>query len=136
MEYIPKKIGVIISVDGNVSQVGLYNTTNDVDTAKYVETRLGNKTEKSMKISVEGEGTATFDAISFPAPGKYSYELKEDVLNLGGYRFDKSRYQVVFTVEEDPEEALKLLVKKLLTAIVMLVFNVLLPLKHLVLPWH
>ena len=30
----------------------------------------------------------------------------------------------------------KLLVKKLLTAIVMLVFNVLLPLKHLVLPWH
>lgn len=72
----------------------------------------GNKTEKSMKISVEGEGTATFDAISFPAPGKYSYELKEDVLNLGGYRFDKSRYQVVFTVEEDPDEALKLLVKK------------------------
>ena len=31
---------------------------------------------------------------------------------------------------------LNLLVKKLLTAIVMLVFNVLLPLKHLVLPWH
>lgn len=35
MEYSPKKIGVIISVDGNVSQVGLYNTTNDADVFWY-----------------------------------------------------------------------------------------------------
>lgn len=43
MEYIPKKIGVIISVDGNVSQVGLYNTTNDVDVFWYGDILSGAK---------------------------------------------------------------------------------------------
>lgn len=72
----------------------------------------GNKMERSTQITVEGEGQAEFEPISFPAPGKYSYELTEDRLSLGGYKFDPSRYQVVFTVDEDPEEPLKLRVKK------------------------
>lgn len=72
----------------------------------------GNKMERSTQIAVEGEGQAEFEPISFPAPGKYSYELTEDRLSLGGYKFDPSRYQVVFTVDEDPEEPLKLRVKK------------------------
>ncbi len=43
MEYSPKKIGVIISVDGNVSQVGLYNTTNDADVFWYGDILSGAK---------------------------------------------------------------------------------------------
>ena len=43
MEYSPKKIGVIISVDGNLSQVGLYNTTNDVDVFWYGDILSGTK---------------------------------------------------------------------------------------------
>ena len=43
MESLPKKIGVIISVDGNVSQVGLYNTTNDADIFWYGDILSGAK---------------------------------------------------------------------------------------------
>ena len=43
MESLPKKIGVIISVDGNVSQVGLYNTTNDADVFWYGDILSGAK---------------------------------------------------------------------------------------------
>lgn len=43
MEYSPKKIGVIISVDGNVSQVGLYDTTNDTDVFWYGDILSGAK---------------------------------------------------------------------------------------------
>ena len=47
----------------------------------------------------------------YPAPGKYNYEIREEAL-LKGYRFDTSRYRVVFTVEEDPNNPLQLLLKK------------------------
>lgn len=43
MESLPKKIGVIISVDGNVSQVGFYNTTNDADVFWYGDILSGAK---------------------------------------------------------------------------------------------
>lgn len=43
MEYSPKKIGVIISVAGNVSQVGLYDTTNDTDVFWYGDILSGAK---------------------------------------------------------------------------------------------
>ncbi|MFR0079954.1 MAG: hypothetical protein ACLRU1_06830 [Veillonella parvula] len=42
MEYC-KKIGVIITVDGNVSQVGLYDTTNDTDVFWYGDILSGAK---------------------------------------------------------------------------------------------
>lgn len=43
MEYSPKKIGVIISVDGDLSQVGLYSTTNDIDVFWYGNVLSGAK---------------------------------------------------------------------------------------------
>ena len=71
----------------------------------------GNSPGQEVQITVNGAGTGTFEKISFPAPGKYNYEIREEAL-LKGYRFDTSRYRVVFTVEEDPNNPLQLLLKK------------------------
>ena len=71
----------------------------------------GNSPKQEVQITVNGAGTGTFEKISFPAPGKYNYEIREEAL-LKGYRFDTSRYRVVFTVEEDPNNPLQLLLKK------------------------
>ena len=71
----------------------------------------GNSPKQEVQITVNGAGTGTFEKISFPAPGKYSYEIKEEAL-LKGYRFDTGLYRVVFTVEEDPNNPLRLLLKK------------------------
>ena len=71
----------------------------------------GNSPGQEVQITVNGAGTGSFEKIAFPAPGKYSYEVREEAL-LKGYRFDKSRYQVVFTVEEDPANPSHLTVKK------------------------
>ena len=71
----------------------------------------GNSPKQEVQITVNGAGTGTFEKISFPAPGKYSYEIKEEAL-LKGYRFDTGLYRVVFTVEEDPNNPLRLSLKK------------------------
>ena len=71
----------------------------------------GNSPGQEVQITVNGAGTGTFEKIAFPAPGKYTYEVREEAL-LKGYRFDKSRYQVVFTVEEDSANPSHLTVKK------------------------
>ena len=71
----------------------------------------GNSPGQEVQITVNGAGTGTFEKISFPAPGKYNYEIREEAL-LKGYRFDTSRYRVVFTVVEDPNNPLQLLLKK------------------------
>ena len=71
----------------------------------------GNSPGQEVQITVNGAGTGSFEKIAFPAPGKYTYEVREEAL-LKGYRFDKSRYQVVFTVEEDPANPSHLTVKK------------------------
>jgi len=71
----------------------------------------GNSPGQEVQITVNVAGTGTFEKISFPAPGKYNYEIREEAL-LKGYRFDTSRYRVVFTVEEDPNNPLQLLLKK------------------------
>ena len=71
----------------------------------------GNSPKQEVQITVNGAGTGIFEKISFSAPGKYSYEIKEEAL-LKGYRFDTGLYRVVFTVEEDPNNPLRLLLKK------------------------
>ena len=71
----------------------------------------GNSPKQEVQITVNGAGTGTFEKISFSAPGKYSYEIKEEAL-LKGYRFDTGLYRVVFTVEEDSNNPLRLLLKK------------------------
>ena len=50
----------------------------------------GNSPGQEVQITVNGAGTGTFEKISFPAPGKYNYEIREEAL-LKGYRFDTSR---------------------------------------------
>ena len=50
MKQLKEVYGENNSFLGNMSTT-LYYTTNDVDTAKYVETRLGNKTEKIVTKS-------------------------------------------------------------------------------------
>jgi possible conjugal transfer protein traG len=50
MKQLKEVYGENNSFLGNMSTT-LYYTTNDVDTAKYVETRLGNKTEKILTKS-------------------------------------------------------------------------------------
>ena len=72
----------------------------------------GNFEERELQGRVVGEGSLSFAELSFPAPGKYTYEVREDVLPLYGYSFDPTVYRVVFTVEEDPENPLSLVVKR------------------------
>ena len=72
----------------------------------------GQLKQKEVQGSVMGEGSLAFEKISFPAPGKYTYEVTEDVLPISGYSFDDSVYTVVFTVEEDPANPLQLTVNR------------------------
>lgn len=52
------------------------------------------------RISVTGEGTASFGKIRFTAPGKYIYTISEINDALPGYTYDLNSYTVTVTVAE------------------------------------
>ncbi len=51
----------------------------------------------------DGEGAFSFEAITYPAAGKWSYILVETKGTLGGVTYDETVYEILVTVEDNGE---------------------------------
>ena len=62
--------------------------------------------EVNREVTITGEGTGKFGAITFNKEGTYTYLVSEKDTNVPGMVYDRTEYEVTFTVVEnaDPRE--------------------------------
>ena len=57
--------------------------------------------EVNREVTITGEGTGKFGAITFNKEGTYTYLVSEKDTNVPGMVYDRTEYEVTFTVAED-----------------------------------
>lgn len=103
--YTPTPVGVTVKADKHLAGRDL----NDGEFAAELKDMDGNtlqskrfkRTTGSEAKADEGDGTLTFDKLTFDKTGIYKYTVDETDTQLGGVTYDTTSHTVTVTVTED-----------------------------------
>ena len=105
--YTPTPVGVYVKADKHLTGRAL----NDGEFAAELKDMDGNtlqskrfkRTTGSEAKADEGDGTLTFDKLTFDKTGIYKYTVDETDTQLGGVTYDTTSHTVTVTVTEDAD---------------------------------
>ena len=102
-KYVPQNPPAIsVSLDVSKALKGSPKTTADFEmrlVGKNGAPMPSGSSNGQKTVKIHGEGSASFGAITFTAPGSYVYEVSEKNAKLQGYTYDTTVYTVTVKVD-------------------------------------
>lgn len=105
--YTPTPVGVTVKADKHLTGRDLNNgeftaELKDMD-GNTLQSKRFKRTTGSEAKADEGDGTLTFDKLTFDKTGIYKYTVDETDTQLGGVTYDTISHTVTVTVTEDAD---------------------------------
>lgn len=105
--YTPTPVGVIVKADKRLTGRDLNDgeftaELKDMD-GNTLQSKRFKRTTGSEAKADEGDGTLTFDKLTFDKTGIYKYTVDETDTQLGGVTYDTTSHTVTVTVTEDAD---------------------------------
>lgn len=105
--YTPTPVGVTVQADKHLTGRALNDgeftaELKDMD-GNTLQSKRFKRTTGSEAKADEGDGTLTFDKLTFDKTGIYKYTVDETDTQLGGVTYDTTSHTVTVTVTEDAD---------------------------------
>lgn len=105
--YTPTPVGVTVKADKHLTGRALNDgeftaELKDMD-GNTLQSKRFKRTTGSEAKADEGDGTLTFDKLTFDKTGIYKYTVDETDTQLGGVTYDTTSHTVTVTVTEDAD---------------------------------
>lgn len=105
--YTPTPVGVYVKADKHLAGRALNDgeftaELKDMD-GNTLQSKRFKRTTGSEAKADEGDGTLTFDKLTFDKTGIYKYTVDETDTQLGGVTYDTTSHTVTVTVTEDAD---------------------------------
>lgn len=105
--YTPTPVGVYVKADKHLTGRALNDgeftaELKDMD-GNTLQSKRFKRTTGSEAKADEGDGTLTFDKLTFDKTGIYKYTVDETDTQLGGVTYDTTSHTVTVTVTEDAD---------------------------------
>lgn len=105
--YTPTPVGVTVKADKHLTGRDLNDgeftaELKDMD-GNTLQSKRFKRTTGSEAKADEGDGTLTFDKLTFDKTGIYKYTVDETDTQLGGVTYDRTVHTVTVTVTEDAD---------------------------------